>query len=97
VRRRFVTSVHGISEVSDVTDVAQTEAGPGGFPRATRNEYQVFVDTPWLGRSPEQLAAAVRATLAQPPGRWTATWHAMWPSLTTAPTIAGSLWRREQL
>jgi hypothetical protein len=61
------------------------------------NDYQVFVDTPWLGRSPEQLAAAVCATLAQPPERWTATWHAIEPSRrTTPPAIAGSRWLPEQ-
>jgi len=58
------------------------------------NGYQVFVDTPWQGRSAEQLAAAVCATLAQPPNRWTAEWHAVESSLRSKPpAIAGSRWR----
>ncbi|MEU7946777.1 hypothetical protein AB0C50_19045 [Micromonospora taraxaci] len=57
-------------------------------------DYQVFVDTPWRGRSPEELAGEVCATLARPPSAWHATWHAMIPSLTTPPEIAGPSWRR---
>lgn len=56
-------------------------------------DYQVFVDTPWRGRDPEELAGEVCATLARPPRTWHATWHAMIPSLTTPPEIAGPSWR----
>jgi hypothetical protein len=62
------------------------------------DDYQVLVDTPWLDRSPQQLAAAVCAALAQPPEQWIATWRAINPSRrTSAPTIAGKSWRRDGL
>jgi hypothetical protein len=57
-------------------------------------DYQVFVDTPWRGRRPEDLARDVCATLARPPREWTATWHAIKPMLTQPPKIAGPSWRR---
>ncbi|WP_410813401.1 hypothetical protein [Micromonospora sp. 067-2] len=56
-------------------------------------DYQVFVDTPWHGRGPEELAHEVCATLALPPADWHATWHAIKPTLTQPPTIAGPAWR----
>jgi len=37
------------------------------------NDDQVFVETRWRERSPEQLAAEICATLAQPPDQWDAT------------------------
>lgn len=58
-----------------------------------RGDYQVFVDTPWRGRSSEELAGEVCATLALPPSDWRATWHAITPTLTQPPTIAGPSWR----
>jgi hypothetical protein len=59
-------------------------------------DYQVFVDTPWRGRGPEELAREVCATLALPPREWRATWHAIKPALNEPPKIAGPSWQREQ-
>ncbi|WP_373291053.1 hypothetical protein [Micromonospora parathelypteridis] len=56
-------------------------------------DYQVFVDTPWRGRSPDELAGEVCATLALPPSAWHATWRAIIPTLTKPPKIAGPSWR----
>lgn len=61
------------------------------------NDYQIFVGTPWRGRSPEQLADDLCQTLAQPPHQWPASWHAIKPTLTDPPPIAGSSWRRRHL
>jgi hypothetical protein len=60
-------------------------------------EYQVFLDTPWRGRRPDELAVEVCTTLTLPPRKWRATWHAIKPTLTAPPPIAGPSWRREQL
>jgi hypothetical protein len=60
------------------------------------SDYQIFVHTPWRNRSPEELADEVCATLARPPRKWRATWHAMKPTLAGPPTIAGWSWRRAQ-
>jgi hypothetical protein len=59
-------------------------------------DYQVFVDTPWRGRRPEELAREVCATLARPPREWRATWHAIAPTLTEPPKVAGPFWQRVQ-
>ncbi|MEU1360684.1 hypothetical protein ABZ356_12675 [Micromonospora zamorensis] len=56
-------------------------------------DYQVFVDTRWHGRSPEELAGEVCATLALPPSTWHATWHAIIPTLIGPPKVAGPSWR----
>ncbi|MBM7787428.1 hypothetical protein [Tenggerimyces flavus] len=56
--------------------------------------YQIFVDTPWLGRGPEELARDVCTTLARPPGEWRASWHAIRPEIDTPPVIAGASWER---
>ncbi|MEU8404570.1 hypothetical protein AB0C19_00010 [Micromonospora sp. NPDC048842] len=56
-------------------------------------DYQVFVDTLRRGRSAEELAGEVCATLALPPSAWHATWHAIVPTLTKPPKIAGPSWR----
>lgn len=61
------------------------------------DDYQVFVNTPWRGRSPEELARTVCHTLAGPPHAWQATWHAVNSTVTEPPTIAGPSWRHEQL
>lgn len=55
-------------------------------------DYQVFVDTPWRGLSPEKLAREVCATLTLPPHQWRAGWHAIKPTLTKPPKIAGPSW-----
>ncbi|MCG5443040.1 hypothetical protein NIE79_000830 [Micromonospora sp. NIE79] len=60
-------------------------------------DYQIFVGTPWRGRSPEELAGEVCATLALPPSAWHATWHAIIPTLTKPPKIAGPSWRPARL
>ncbi|WP_243710187.1 hypothetical protein [Micromonospora sp. KC213] len=56
-------------------------------------DYQVFADTPWHGRSPEELAREVCATLARPPSTWHATWHPIEPTLTAPPNISGPSWQ----
>ncbi|MBQ1022767.1 hypothetical protein KBX00_00110 [Micromonospora sp. C95] len=56
-------------------------------------DYQVFVDTLWRGRGPEEVAHDLTATLALPPREWRATWHAIKPTLTKPPKIAGPSWR----
>lgn len=58
------------------------------------DDYQIFVDTPWLGRRPDELAHEVCQNLAQPPRKWRALWHAIKPALTEPPPIAGPSWRR---
>ncbi|MBQ1030318.1 hypothetical protein ACX27O_26975 [Micromonospora sp. SD19] len=56
-------------------------------------DYQIFVDTPWHGRRPGELAGEVCATLALPPSAWHATWHAIIPTIAKPPKIAGPSWR----
>lgn len=58
-----------------------------------RNEYQIWVETPWLSRTPEQLAEAVCQTLAQPPATWKTSWRAITESAPDPPDIAGTGWR----
>ena len=60
-------------------------------------DYQIFVDIPWRGRTPEELAREVCRVLARPPHEWPASWHAITPRLTDPPPIAGRRWRRYQL
>ncbi len=55
-------------------------------------DYQVFVDTPWRGRGPEELAREVCEKLTTPPHKWRATWHAIKPALTGPPQIARRSW-----
>lgn len=57
-------------------------------------DYQVFVDTPWRGAGPEELARQVCATLARPPHEWQAAWHASQPQLAGPPTIARPDWHQ---
>ncbi|MBM7774131.1 hypothetical protein JOD54_004335 [Actinokineospora baliensis] len=57
------------------------------------DDYQVFVDTPWLGRGPEEAARAVCESLALPVEQWRATWFSMRPRATAPPSIAGPLWQ----
>ena len=60
------------------------------------DRYQVFVDTEWLGRMPEELAHEVRRVLVEvPPAHWRATWLAMRPT-GTPPPMAGDTWRPEE-
>jgi hypothetical protein len=59
-------------------------------------DYQVFVDTPWRDHSPEELALEVCTTLARNPREWSASWHAIKPTLIEPPDIAGPAWRHEQ-
>jgi hypothetical protein len=60
------------------------------------DDYQIFVDTPWRGRSPAELAHEVCETLARGPGTWRASWHAIKPTLTEPPAIATRSWQRYQ-
>jgi hypothetical protein len=60
------------------------------------DEYQIFLDTPWRGRDPRELADEVCRTLARGPGKWRAGWHAIKPTLPGPPTIARRSWRQEQ-
>ncbi|MEU7876373.1 hypothetical protein [Dactylosporangium sp. NPDC049140] len=56
--------------------------------------YQVFVDTPWRGRSAEDLAHEVCQTLDGPPYGWRASWHAIKRGVPEPPAIAGPSWHR---
>ncbi|MCT2586718.1 hypothetical protein [Actinophytocola gossypii] len=80
------------------TWVANDHRDPTTFRVALRlgYEYQIFVDTPWRRRTPEQLATAICRDLSRPPGDWTATWLARRPTVTTPPPIAGRRWRRRR-
>lgn len=61
------------------------------------DDYQVFVDTRWNGRTAEQFAAEVCAALAQDPKQWPARWHAIQRSAAgRPPRIAGRRWREER-
>jgi hypothetical protein len=78
--------------------VANHYGEPGIFVVCLRlGDYQVFVETPWAGHTPDQLAREVVRTLARPPREWTASWHAITPTLTDPPPIAGPRWRRYRL
>jgi hypothetical protein len=85
---------HGLA----VTWVANNHRDPRLFRVALQmaGDYQIFVDTPWRGRGPEQLADDVCETLARGPGMWRASWHPITPTLTGPPAIARRSWRREQ-
>jgi len=85
---------HGLA----VTWVANNHRDPRLFRLALQmaGDYQIFVDTPWRGRGPEQLADDVCETLARGPGKWRASWHPITPTLTGPPAIARRSWRREQ-
>lgn len=61
------------------------------------DDYQIFVATPWRGRSPAELAREVCAILARPPHEWPATWHSVKGWVAMPPNIAGPSWEREQL
>lgn len=61
-----------------------------------QDDYQIFVDFPWRGRAPGELAREVCTTLVLPPHGWRATWHPIKPTLTKPPEIAGLSWQREQ-
>jgi hypothetical protein len=79
--------------------VANHHRNPGFFRTALQNgdDYQIFVDLPWLDRDPGELAGEVCATLARHPHQWPATWHAIKPKLSQPPDIAGGSWQREHL
>jgi hypothetical protein len=85
---------HGLA----VTWVANEYRNPGLFRVALQmaDNYQIFVDTPWQGRSPAELADQVCETLARGPGRWRASWHPIKATLTEPPAIARRSWQREQ-
>jgi hypothetical protein len=82
-----------------ISRVANHHRDPETFVVCLRldDAYQIFVETPWRGRSPEQLAREVVRTLARPPHEWPASWHAITPTLTDPPAIAGPRWRRYRL
>jgi hypothetical protein len=86
---------HGLT----VDWVANDHRDPGLFRVALRlgDEFQIFLDTPWRNRSPEELADGVREILGQGPGKWRATWHAVNPANPGPPAIARRSWRPEQL
>ncbi|GIF98631.1 hypothetical protein [Catellatospora citrea] len=58
------------------------------------DRHQVFVRTPWQGRSPQKVAAEMCAALHDEPWRWTASWHPIRHGLRR-PKIAGPAWIRE--
>ncbi|MEU8238441.1 hypothetical protein AB0C07_09360 [Actinoplanes missouriensis] len=90
---RPALQVHGLT----VTWVANDHRDPEQFRVALQlgDDYQVFLDTPWLDSSPEELAVRVCETLAREPGRWRASWHAVRPTIPGPPAIARRSWRRE--
>jgi hypothetical protein len=92
---REALRTHGLA----VSWAANDHRDPGRFRVALRLEgdYQIFVDTPWRGRSPEELAGEVCEMLARGPGMWKASWHAINPSRTAPPPMARPSWRPEQL
>ncbi len=57
------------------------------------SDFQIFVGVPWRDRPSPELAAEVCATLATPPGRWRAEWHAIRPDRPGPPDIARRSWR----
>jgi hypothetical protein len=85
---------HGLA----VTWVANDYRDPEQFRVALQlgDDYQIFLDTPWQNRRPEELADGVCETLARGPGKWRASWHAIKPTLPGPPTIARRSWRQEQ-
>jgi hypothetical protein len=85
---------HGLA----VSWVANDHRAPHLFRVALQldDDYQIFVDTPWRDRSPEELAEDVCEILGRGPSKWRASWHAIKPSLPEPPTIARRSWRREQ-
>lgn len=58
------------------------------------DDYQIFVETPWRRRSPDELAHAVIQSLVRPPHEWPASWRASQPRRTGPPPIAGPSWSR---
>jgi hypothetical protein len=60
------------------------------------DDYQIFVNVPWGGRSPTELADEVCETLARGPGEWQATWYATRPTSVGPPAIARRSWWPEQ-
>jgi hypothetical protein len=85
---------HGLA----VTWVANDHRDPEQFRVALQlgDDYQIFLDTPWRNRSPEELADRVCETLARGPAKWRASWHAIKPTIPGPPTIARRSWRQEQ-
>lgn len=60
------------------------------------DRHQIFLSFEWQDRSPEELAAAVRAELVgTPPEAWEAEWSAMQRS-DAPPPMAGASWRPYQ-
>lgn len=55
--------------------------------------FQVFLDLPWAGRSPSDLATAVLGLLASDPRGWTAEWWPIRRDGAPRPRQAGPLWR----
>ncbi|MGN9909891.1 hypothetical protein ACTMTJ_20295 [Phytohabitans sp. LJ34] len=91
---RDVLRTHSLT----VSWVANHYRDPELFRVALRldDDYQIFVDTPWRGRRPVELADDVCETLARGPSTWRASWHAIKPALPGPPTIAPRSWRQEQ-
>jgi hypothetical protein len=54
--------------------------------------HQIFLYTPWAGRSPRELASYVVRNLSRRPRSWDAEWHSMMPG-GSKPAIAGRRWR----
>ena len=63
----------------------------------TDNEHQIFVQVPWNGQTPGELATAMVATLDDaPPSDWHASWLAMRGPEVGPPAIAAPGWRKHQ-
>lgn len=78
--------------------VANNWRRPDAFQVCLRHQdrHQIFIDFDWDGRSPEQLASAVRHELTTTaPDTWDAEWSAIQRS-DVPPPMAGAGWRRYQ-
>lgn len=57
------------------------------------DEYQLFLRTPWAGRTAEHLAADVMSTISTDPRTWEVLWSGMTPeSRDRQPRLAGPGW-----
>jgi hypothetical protein len=89
---RTALAVHGLA----LSWAANNHRDPRRFQLSMidGSRYQVFVDVPWDGRPPDEVAAAALAELDRPPETWTAQWHSIRPGVTEPPSYAGPGWTR---
>lgn len=63
----------------------------------TDDKFQVFVRVPREGKTSRAVADDLLDLLRRSPARWPATFHAIQPTMTSRPSMAGWLWKREQI